>query len=108
MENQNKKLQEMQFIEQNLQNLLMQKQSFQLELSETESAIKELERSGDEVFKIIGQLMIKTDKKKIAGELENKKKLLNLRLNSFEKQEKTLSEQYTKIREEFLENSKNN
>jgi prefoldin beta subunit len=108
MEKQNKKLQEMQFIEQNLQNLLMQKQSFQLELSETESAIKELERSGDEVFKIIGQLMIKTDKKKIAGELENKKKLLNLRLNSFEKQEKTLSEQYAKIREEFLENSKNN
>ena len=106
METSEKKLQEMQFIEQNLQNLLMQKQAFQLEFSETESAIKELEKSGDEVFKIIGQLMIKTDKKKITEELTNKKKLLDLRLNSLGKQEKTLSEQYMKLREEFLEKGK--
>ena len=57
-----KKIQEMQFLEQNFQNLILQKQAFQMELSETNSALKEIEKAGDEVFKIIGQLMIKTDK----------------------------------------------
>ena len=100
-----KKIQEMQIIEQNLQNLLLQKQAFQMELSETQSALKEIENSGDEVFKIIGQLMIKSDKSKIKGELSNKKKILELRTKAFEKQEVSLIEQLEKIREEFLKNS---
>jgi len=107
MEKSNQKMQEMQFLEQNLQNLLMQKQAFQLEISETESALKELETAGDEVFKIIGQLMIKSDKKKMTEELQSRKKLLGIRLSSFERQEKTMSEQYTKLRKEFLDSSKN-
>ncbi len=47
------KFQEFQVIEQALQNLLLQKQGFQMELSETQSALKEIENSGDEVFKIV-------------------------------------------------------
>ena len=62
MANKENKLQEMQILEQSLQNLLMQKQAFQMELAETQSALKEIEKSGDEVFKVIGQLMIKTEK----------------------------------------------
>jgi len=56
------KIQEMQILEQRLQNSLMQRQAFQMELAETNSAMAELEKSGDDVFKIIGQLMIKTEK----------------------------------------------
>ena len=69
MENQDQKIQEMQLLEQNLQNILMQKQAFQMEQAETDSAVKEIESAGDEVFKIIGQLMIKSDKEKIKEEL---------------------------------------
>ena len=47
MKEQNKKIQEMQILEQNLQNFLLQKQAFQMELSETQSALKEIENSGD-------------------------------------------------------------
>ncbi len=64
-----KKIQEMQMLEQNLQNLFMQKQAFQMELSETEAALKEIEGAKDEVFKVIGQLMIKTEKAKMSEEL---------------------------------------
>jgi len=102
MKEQDKKIQQMQILEQNLQNLLLQKQAFQMELSETQSALKEIENSGEEVFKIIGQLMIKTDKSKIKQELSNKEKILNLRTKAIEKQEAFLIEQLDKIREEVI------
>lgn len=104
MKNTDKKIQEMQILEQNLQNLLLQKQAFQMELSETQSALKEIENSGEEVFKIIGQLMIKTDKSKIKQELLNKEKILNLRTKTIEKQETSLTEQLDKLREEVMKN----
>ena len=85
------KIQEMQIIEQNLQNLLLQKQAFQMEISETKATKKEIEKSED-VFKIIGQLMIKTDKEKTMEELINKEKILDLRMKSIEKQEASLME----------------
>lgn len=106
MKDQDKKIQEMQMLEQNLQNLLLQKQAFQMELSETSSALKEIENSSDEVFKIIGQLMIKTDKQKIKQELLNKEKILSLRTKTIEKQESSLTEQLDELREELMKSMK--
>ena len=102
MENQEKKIQNMQFLEQNLQNILMQKQAFQLELSETTSALKEIEKSKDCVYKIIGQLMIKKDAKEIKEELINKEKLLRIRLKNLEKQEKIFADKSDKLKEEIM------
>jgi len=99
------KVQEMQFLEQGLHNLILQKQAFQMELSETESALKEIEKTS-EIYKILGQLMIKSDKNNIKKELENKKKLLEVRLKTIEKQESALSEKVDKLREEFMKNQK--
>jgi len=102
MEKKEAKLQEMQMLEQSLQNLFFQKQSFQMELSETLSAIKEIENSGEPVFKIIGQLMIKKDKNKLKEELETKKKMLELRLKSLEKQEESLDAQAQNLRKQLI------
>lgn len=99
-------IQEMQLIEQSLQNILLQKQAFQMELSEIDAALKELGSAGEEVFKIVGNLMIKTEKKKTQEDLENKKKLLELRLKTFEKQEESLSQKLEKLREEVLKSTK--
>ncbi|MCK5150139.1 prefoldin subunit beta [Candidatus Pacearchaeota archaeon] len=101
-----KKIQEMQFLEQNLQNLLLQKQAFQMELSETQAALKEIKNSGEEIFKIIGQLMIKTNKEKIEKELLDKEKILGLRTKTIEKQENSLKEHLDKVREEILSSNK--
>jgi prefoldin beta subunit len=105
MENQNK-IQEMQMLEQNFQNLLMQKQAFQIEFSETQSALKEIKNSKEDVFKIIGQLMIKTDKSKIEEELLNKEKILDLRIKTIEKQESPLTKQLEEMREEVIKSVK--
>lgn len=101
------KIQELQVFEQTMQNLLLQKQTFQMELSETQSALKEITDSSDEVFKIIGQLMIKTDKPRILEELSNKEKILDLRIKTIEKQEDSLMEKLEKLRGEVI-NSENN
>ncbi len=97
-----KNIQELQMLEQNLQNTLLQKQAFQIEFRETQAALKELDKSGEEVFKIIGQLMIKTDKKQMKEELLNKEKIIDMRIKSFEKQERVLSEKMEDLRSEVL------
>lgn len=96
-----KKIQEVYFLEQNYQNLIMQKQSFEIELAETKAALREIENSGDEVFKIIGQLMIKSDKSKIKEELLNREKILDMKIKSFERQENLLSEKLEKLKKEI-------
>ncbi|MBI2044483.1 prefoldin subunit beta [Candidatus Pacearchaeota archaeon] len=96
------KIQEMQLLEQSLQNVLLQKQAFHMELSETQSALKEISASGDEIFKIIGHLMIKSEKSMVKEELENKEKLLNLRLKTLEKQESGLAGKMEKLRDDVI------
>ena len=66
-----KEILQLQLLEQNLQNLALQKQAFQLEIAETENAIRELKKLKDEeVFKIVSNLMIKAEKNEVIPELE--------------------------------------
>jgi prefoldin beta subunit len=95
-------VQEIQFLEQGLQNILYQKQAFQMELSETKEALKELENSGDEVYKVIGQIMIRSEKSKIKEEMLIKIKIFELRMKNLEKQEVALTDRIEKIRDDGL------
>jgi len=100
------KIQEMQMYEQNFQNLMVQKQAFQIEFSETENALSEISKSKDEVFKMIGQIIIKTDKEKVEKELKQKKDLLSLRLKSIEKQESELTKEIEELKEDVMKRIK--
>lgn len=106
MEDKEKKLEEIQILEQNLQNILIQKQAFQMELSETMAALKELEKSKGDSYKIIGQLMIKKEKEEIKEELKSKEKIINMRISALDKQENIFSEKSEKLRKEFINSSK--
>ena len=77
-----------------------------MELTETQSAIREIENSGDDVFKIICQMMIKTEKSKMQEELRNKEKILELRLKTIERQESSFTGQLEKIRDNFIQEMK--
>ena len=100
------KLQEIQNLEQTFQSLLMQKQAFLIELEETERAFSEIKESDHEVYKLIGQLLLRSDKDKIMQDLEKKKELLNLRIKSLEKQESSFNERIDKLREEISDKFK--
>jgi prefoldin beta subunit len=95
-------VQEIQFLEQGLQNILYQKQAFQMELSEAKEALKELENSGDEVYKVIGQIMIRSEKSKIKEEIQTKIKIFDLKMKNLEKQEVALTDRIEKIRDDGL------
>lgn len=103
-----RKIQELQLIEQNLQEILMHKQNIQVEINEAINALEELKTSGEEVYKILSGMMIRSEKKKIVSELEEKKKILELRANSFENQEKKLNEKVEELRKEITSSVGNN
>ena len=102
MDNKDKQIQEIQILEQSLQSLLMQKQAFQMELAETQSAIREIEKSGEQVFKVVGQLMIQTQKKDLQAELSEKEKMINSKLGSLEEQEENFSKKLEDTRKKVL------
>ena len=108
MENANldEKVKELQLLEQNLSNLLFQKQTFQLELSEVTSASEELEGSKGDVFKIVGNVMIKSTKERLEKELEEKKDLISMRIKNIEKQEKVLQGHVEELRKALLKQMK--
>lgn len=98
-----KQIQELQILEQNLQGILMQKQSLNLELTEVENAISELSKAKDkEVYKIVGQIMIKSNKEDLESDLKEKKDLASVRAKSLDKQEEGLTKDAESLREKVL------
>jgi len=98
-----RKIQEMQIFEQNFQQLLMQKQTFNFELNETDYALEELKKAEGEVFKVVGnQIIVKSTKDNLEKELIHKKELIELRLKNIDKQEKEFSEKLNSLREELI------
>ena len=95
-------IRELQIFEQNLQQVMMQKQTFELELSEVDNAIEELAKANDEVYKIAGNIMIKTSKENLLKDIKQKKDLIALRIKALNSQEKNLQETSDSLREKVL------
>jgi prefoldin beta subunit len=102
MENSASKIQDITSIENALQGILFEKQALDLELSEIESATTELKNSSQDSFKLIGNLLLRCDKSKLLSELEEKKKLLEVRITSMDNQEKILSKKLLELRKDVL------
>lgn len=95
------KIQQLQMVEQSLQALLMQKQNLQIHLMEADSALSEL-KNVQSAYKIIGNIMISSDKATLEKDISGKKETAELRLKSVEKQEITLREKAQKLQEEVM------
>lgn len=104
-EDQQKQIQELQMMEQNMTSLAMQKQNIQLQLAEIESALKELEGK-DKAYKIIGNILVETDRPALAEELQGKKEIAELRLKTFEKQETKLKDKMQELQNEVMQKLK--
>lgn len=96
------KLAQLQMIEQNLQQLLSQKQQFNGQMVEIESALEELEKTED-AYKIVGNVMVKVSKLDLSKELGEKKERTEIRIKSIEKQEDKLKEKAEQLRKEVME-----
>ena len=80
------KISQLQMFEQSLQNFLGQKQQFQVQLVEVESALSELDTT-EKAYKIIGNIMVEADKNELKADIQSKKEMLDLRIKTMEKQE---------------------
>ncbi len=91
--------------QQNLQSIMTQRQHLEMEKAETEKALEELKKIADDdsVFKQAGTVLIKSNKKTLVDELEEKVELSKTRSTVLGKQEvrvkETLKEQEAKITE---------
>ena len=98
-------LMKMQQSQQNLQAMMQQKQQIEMERIETDKSLEELKKASDDdmVYKHAGSILIKSTKKELLEELEEKKELTKTRSTVLEKQEsrlkETLKEQEAKITE---------
>jgi len=85
----------LQQVQQTLQSVLAQKQQVEIELTEIEQALNELQKMTDDavIYKAIGTLLVKTEKVKITADLNERKELLNTRTTVLGKQEERLRSQ---------------
>jgi prefoldin beta subunit len=85
----------LQQLQQTLQTVLTQKQQLELELTETEQALSELEKTDENpvIYKSIGSLLVKAEKANVTTELNERKELLNTRVSVLGKQEERVRSQ---------------
>ena len=93
---------ELQMMEQAFQNLSLQKQNFQLQLAEVDSALEELSKA-EKAYKIVGNIMVASDKEEMKKELESKKEVLSLRIKTLEKQENSFREKASELQKKVIE-----
>lgn len=93
--------------QQTLQSVLAQKQQLELELTEVEQALSELEKMTDDavIYKSVGSLLVKSERTNVTTELNEQKELINMRTNVLGKQEERLRGQIkdlqTKLQEDL-------
>ncbi|TRO47201.1 prefoldin subunit beta [Candidatus Bathyarchaeota archaeon] len=97
----------LQQLQQTLQTVLAQKQQVDMEKTEVEQTVAELEKTAEDavVYKATGSLLIKAEKTKISEELAEKKELLDTRSAVLARQEERLRSQVkeaqAKLQEDF-------
>ncbi|MFH1456243.1 MAG: prefoldin subunit [archaeon] len=103
MSNQEEQIAQLQVIEQNLTNSMMQRQTFQNQILEIKNALKELENAKGKNYKILGGIMIESNKNDLIKELNENKDVLDLRLKTIKKQEDSLKDKAQAIQKEVMD-----
>lgn len=99
------KISQLQMFEQSLQSFLGQKQQFQVQLVEIESALNELNNT-EKAYKIVGNIMVESGRDELKADLSSKKEMLELRLKTMDKQEAQIREKASKLQAEILKKIK--
>jgi len=93
----------LQQLQQTLQGVMAQKQQLELQLTEVEQAISELEKMAETavIYKSIGALLVKAQKTQVTTELSERKELLKMRVDVLGKQEERLRTQVKDLQEKL-------
>jgi prefoldin beta subunit len=95
----------LQQLQQTLQAVMTQKQQLEIEASETDKAVLELDKVTDQtpVYKSVGSLLIKSDRQALLAELKERKELLGTRVTVLGRQEERTKERIKELQEKLQE-----
>ena len=95
----------LQQLQQTLQAVSSQKQQLEIEASETDRALVELDKLTDSsvVYKSIGSLLLKSDRQTLLTELKERKDLLGTRITVLGRQEDRTKERMKELQEKLQE-----
>lgn len=106
MTNEKEDITKLQLLQQNLQGLVVQKEQFQRQLNEIETALEEIEKT-EKAYKIVGNIMVLSDKENLKKDLNEKKEICQLRIKNIERQEKFLKKDSEELQRKILSQMKN-
>ena len=91
----------LQQLQQTLQGIMAQKQQLEMQLTEVEQALSELEKMDETavIYKSIGALLVKSQKTPVTEELKERKELLTMRVDVLAKQDDRLKTQVKDLQE---------
>jgi len=95
----------LQQLQQTLQAVVSQKQQLEMDMTETDRALTELEKVTGEtpVYKSVGSILVKADKQVLLSELKERKELLNTRVTVLGRQEERTRERLKDIQQKLQE-----
>jgi prefoldin beta subunit len=100
-------LQTVAILQQQLQNIMAQKEALGMQVLEMKKAQEELEKSKEkEVYKIAGTILIKSPKAETLKELRERDEAFSLRLKSLDKEEKRVKLKIEEFREKLVRGMK--
>ena len=89
----------LQQLQQTLQTILQQKQQVDMETSEIDQTLAELQKTAEDavIYKAAGSLLVKADKAKVTADLTERKELLATRTTVMARQEERLRSQLKEL-----------
>ena len=97
------KIQELHMLDQNFQQLLMQKNAYSTEGAQVDLVLDEISKTEGEIMKIVGgQIVVKSTKENVLDEMNHKKELIDTRLKNINEQEEEMSKRIEELRDEIM------
>lgn len=94
-------IQQLSILEQNLSSIVNQKQQYYKQLLEIDNALAAI-KNKEEAYQIIGTIMIKKNSQELAKELEEKKRMFEIKHKTLAKQEEQVRAQAKKLQEQVV------
>ncbi len=97
----NASLAELQEMQARIQAMMMEKQQLMIQQSEIERALQELKNVSGKTYEMIGTLLIERSKDEVEKSMLERKQLIELRLESLDKNERTMRARMKSVAEKF-------
>lgn len=99
------KVSQLQLLQQNLQNILLQKQQVESSLVELASAYEQLQAT-EKAYKIIGKIMLAAPREDLLQEIKQKKEIAEIRLKNVSLQEENIKRKVESVQQEAVQELK--